>query len=231
MPDGDEALTNTIEFTDNTVRKHFSHWSTTYAVFALEKLLFNQRIATTKDRIRNEIEVRDAIDDQVVYPEIVSRHGDTLEMERLEGDDIHSLITSGENARELGRRVGRTMLEMERDRTFPGDWNLRNIYLSDGRLHMMDFEFGSNGHLRGIRLQQRVTLITSARLLDTTHYRRFRGGLGEQIDISVTADIISLFLTLLILIAIDPKPGSALRPVRSTLTDLKFQLTGGREGQ
>lgn len=71
------------------------------------------------------------------------------------------------------------MLEMERQ-NFPGDWNLRNIYLSDGRLCMIDFEFGSNGYLKAIRLQQRVTLVTSARLLDTTHYRRFRGGSGSR---------------------------------------------------
>jgi uncharacterized membrane protein len=89
---------------------------------------------------------------------------------------------------------------------------------------MMDFKFGSNGYLRGIRLQQRVTLVTSARLLDSTHYGQFREGLGEQIDISVTADIISLFLALLILIGIDPDPGSALRPVSSTLSDLYRRL-------
>lgn len=205
------GYTNEVWRTDEgTVAKRYRNFSIGSIIYFLLNLLFFRELATARRRIETEKDVRKKMSEVYDFPDILHEQYPWLELELIEGSSVSDSLENGEiDPEKAGKLFGGMASTFHRNDCYRNDWNLEDVFLKNGRLIMVDLEFGGV-HTTELRKKvDRAFLMYQSRLMSADKFEGFYKGMQKEIDISkfeVILGFFAAFFTALIYFWDDGKP-------------------------
>lgn len=188
-----DSLTNRVGKTYvGTVLKRFEKRPKTSYLTAIGKKLFGHSYDrdTNEDRIENEKNYRDAVEDAGLYtPKILGEFEEYMEFERIDGDPLPEYLSRADKdeVREIGEYLGNSLHTLHDNDYAITDLRISNILvLDDGSFASIDHEYATDHATNGEKELDHLTLISSSRQLEPDIYQTFRNGFedgyGKDVD-------------------------------------------------
>ncbi|MFB6180391.1 MAG: hypothetical protein ABEJ93_00795 [Candidatus Nanohalobium sp.] len=149
-----------------------------------------------ESRVENERKFRQYTEDMdVEVPEILGVQDNYVEFEKIEGIDMNTYLNQASEgeAYEAGELVGDFLGEIHgQDGAFT-DLRINNFMMQDEGLGFVDGEYFSENASAWEKKMDMITMISSAKQVDSKAYESFREGFEEEYgsDIDVYEDAIS----------------------------------------
>lgn len=194
----DGSLTNElVETQAGTVLKEFSSRPAMAYVQMLGRIpSMTLEYQDQESRIENEEAFRQYTEDlDVEVPEILGVQDNYVEFEKIDGTDMNTYLNqaSGEEAYEAGTLVGGFLDEIHAQDGAFTDLRINNFMMQEEGLGFVDGEYFSDDASSWEKKMDMITMISSAKQVDSQAYESFREGFEDEYggEIDIYEDVIS----------------------------------------
>lgn len=218
----EEGYTNQVYLSnEDTILKKYRRYSIGGIGHSVRELLFFQNIVCLEDRINMEYLVRNKVEDEVKYPHILDQEDNWLEFEKIDSKSVFELLEDEKSdAEDLGKKVGETMQRLHSQGIYMTDWALDDVFLVDGEILILDFEFAAIGKNKLREIFDEISVFSQLGNFDADTIKKFVSGLREFKNmgkIVVLTGFFVSFLFNLIYFWDDGKPVKVLKNLISTI--------------
>lgn len=193
--------TNNVFLTDEgTVVKEFTRISAPAFTISLSYLISGvPRFFTRENRMENERKIRKIQLETLNFPEILQEGDRFMEFEYIEGRDLREkALTSPQDAREVGYKLGEVMEEIREKDIHLVDLFLENFIESDKGLYHVDPEYSDVDGSGVSRLNDVLSVVLSFKLLPPENcnaaleaFRKHEPGI-DGLKVSVLGNFVTL---------------------------------------